>query len=119
MIITIIDACIYNVDGTRRILIARIIVQAGLLIIFWLIFHCLRKLRNGFLNVATFLYFISLFICWTETDYYLFYEQKKPYTSYTAEIYTLLFALVILQESQVCQTISLLFSLFYSLFRYK
>ncbi|CAK76693.1 unnamed protein product (macronuclear) [Paramecium tetraurelia] len=117
MIINIVDVSTQSVDGTRIMMIARIIVQAGLLLVFWHIFKCLRKIRNGFLNVATFIYFISLFICWTETDYYLFNEIQKPYTSYTAEIYILLLALVILQESQICQTISLLFSLFYSLFR--
>ncbi|CAD8064107.1 unnamed protein product [Paramecium primaurelia] len=117
MIITIVDASTQKMDGTRIMLIVRIIVQAVLLILFWLIFNCLRKFRNGFLNVATFIYFISLSICWTETDYYLFYELKKPYSSYTAEIQTLLLGLVLLQESQICQTISLLFSLFYSLFR--
>ncbi|CAD8175592.1 unnamed protein product [Paramecium octaurelia] len=117
IIISIIDASTQKVDNARIMLIVRIIIQAGLLVLFWLIFKFLRKLRNGLLNVATFTYFILLSICWTETDYYLFYELNKPYASYTAEIQTLMLGLVLLQESQICQTISLLFSLFYSLFR--
>ncbi|CAD8086862.1 unnamed protein product [Paramecium sonneborni] len=107
------DAITLEIEGDKYILIYRILTQILLIAIFEVLLIKLIKIKNGLINLMTLLKFISLIICWEELDYY----AKQQQFSRILDKYLILVCFVFAIESQVCQTLAIIFNLIYTLLR--
>ncbi|CAD8092124.1 unnamed protein product [Paramecium sonneborni] len=107
------DAITLDIEGDKYILIYRILTQILLIAIFEVLLIKLIKIKNGLINLMTLLKFISLIICWEELDYY----TTQQLFSRILDKFLILVCFVFAIESQVCQTLAIIFNLIYTLLR--
>ncbi|CAD8131632.1 unnamed protein product [Paramecium pentaurelia] len=107
------DAITLKIQGDKYILIYRILTQIFLIAFFEVLLLKLIKIKNGFINLVTLLKLICVVICWEELDYY---AEQQIFQRILDKFLILVF-FVFAIESQVCQTIAIIFNLIYTLLR--
>ncbi|CAK76691.1 unnamed protein product (macronuclear) [Paramecium tetraurelia] len=118
ILITIVQALNYQIEGQKLIFVYRILIQVLLMIAFHIAMSKLKRETTLLINTITMLKYFSLIILWFETDYDRIYTSEYDQRSQAFEIYGIMILFLIAIESQLCRTLVILFSLFYSLFRF-
>ncbi|CAD8079885.1 unnamed protein product [Paramecium sonneborni] len=118
IVLTITEALNYEIEGQKLIFIYRIMIQVFLIIAFHLAMSKLKRETTLLINIITLLKYFSLIILWCETNYDIHFTSEYDQRSYTFEIYGIMILFLIAIESQFCRTLIIIFSLFYSLFRF-
>ncbi|CAD8164223.1 unnamed protein product [Paramecium octaurelia] len=117
IIMTIVNALNYEIQGEKLIFIYRIIIQVFLIIAFHIVMSKLEKEKTSQINILTFLKFVLMMLLWTETDYDFVQGNEMDQRSYSLEVYGMMIFFVIAIESQIVKSIAILFSLLYTLLR--
>ncbi|CAD8170466.1 unnamed protein product [Paramecium pentaurelia] len=107
------DAVTLDIEGDKYILIYRILTQIFLIAFFEVSLIKMIKIKNGFINLMTLLKFICVVICWEELDYYTTQQLFQR----ILDKFLILLGFVFAIESQVCQTLAIVFNLIYTLLR--
>ncbi|CAK76839.1 unnamed protein product (macronuclear) [Paramecium tetraurelia] len=107
------DAVNEKIQGDKFIMIYRILTQILLIAFFEVLLLRLLKIKNGLINLVTLLKFICVVICWEELDYYT--EEQLFHRILDKFLILMFFVFAI--ESQVCQTLAIIFNLVYTLLR--
>ncbi|CAD8175590.1 unnamed protein product [Paramecium octaurelia] len=118
IVLTIAQALNYEIEGQKLVFIYRIMIQVFLIIAFHIAMSKLKKETALLINIITLLKYFSLIILWCETNYDLIYTNEYDQRSYAFEMYGIMILFLIAIESQLCKSLIILFSLFYTLFRF-
>ncbi|CAD8181201.1 unnamed protein product [Paramecium octaurelia] len=108
------EAATENIEGEKFILIYRILAQIFLIAFFHVLMIKLLKIKNRLINLITLLKCICVIICWEELDIDI---QNTLHQSLLQQ-FVIALCFVFAIESQICQTLALLFNLLYSLTRH-
>ncbi|CAD8091019.1 unnamed protein product [Paramecium sonneborni] len=118
IVLTISSALNYEIEGQKLVFIYRIMIQVFLIIAFHIAMNKMKRETAFLINIITLLKYFSLIILWCETNYDLVFTNEYEQRSYSFEIYGIMILFLIAIESQLCRTLIIIFSLFYSLLRF-